>query len=63
MLRLGQQTELVFVEALVVLLPLGWLTDRHHLHRCHFVLGAVGGPVGGIGGDDVGTRFGKWKVV
>src|ERR1035438_7985751 len=40
-------------------LPLGGLTDAGGLHGGDLVLGAVGGPVGVIGGDDVGAGFGE----
>ena len=36
---------------------------RRHLHRRHLVFGAVGRPVGEVGGDDVGLRHrdgGRW---
>ena len=37
------------------LLGLGACRRQRHLHRGDLVLGAVGGPVGVLGGDDVGA--------
>ena len=54
-----QQLELLAVELAVVALPLRGLRHRHHLHRRHLVLGAVGRPVGVVGGDHVGARLGE----
>ena len=50
-LALLQQFELLRVEARILLLPFRRLLDRHHLHRGHLVLGAVGRPVGVVGRD------------
>ena len=43
-------------EVAVFLLPVGRAVRGHDLHRGHLVLGAVGRPVGEVGGDDVGLR-------
>ena len=43
------------------LLPGGGPRDLAHLHRRHLVLGAVGGPVGVVGGDHVGPAEGEME--
>src|ERR1700757_2510991 len=43
-------------EFFVLLLPLGRTVRRRNLHRGHLVFGAVGCPIGVLGGDDVGLR-------
>ena len=45
------------LKRLYSLLPRRGLRHRHHLHRGDLVLGAVGRPVGVVGGDHVGARL------
>src|SRR5262245_33945528 len=45
-----QHLELMPVEVAVTALPLRRLRHLRHLHRGHLVLGAVGRPVGAVGG-------------
>src|SRR5450830_613062 len=52
-----KQTLLLVAEFLVAFLPLGRVVDAADFHGRDLVLRTVGGPVGVVGGDDVGPRF------
>src|SRR5215469_7183353 len=55
--RLPDQRFLLAGELPEALLPRRGLSDLGDLDRGHLVLGAVGGPVRVLRGNDVGTRF------
>src|SRR5471032_1322590 len=52
-----KQTLLLVAEFLIAFLPLGRVVDAADFNGRDLVLRTVGGPVGVVGGDDVGPRF------